>query len=142
MTVDESKTVEKLVATKDNASTKEEKKRASADLDAFHDHHVDHTLHLTHRLEELTGLESRLTILGHLQRGGTPSAADRILATQLGARCTEALRREQYGVMIAARGQTTEAVPLEEVAGRKKLVPPDDPWVETARLLGTCLGDE
>lgn len=142
MTVEESETVAKLVAAKDAASTREEKKKVSEDLNAFHQAHVDHTVRLTQQLEELTGLESRLTILGHLQRGGTPSAADRVLASRLGARCAALVADKQYGVMVAARGDHAVPVPLAEVAGKKKLVEPDHPWVKTARRLGTCLGDK
>ena len=101
----------------------------------------DHTLMLAHQLEELTGLESRPTILGYLQRGGTPSAADRLLATRLGTACAELINAEVSGVMVAARGEGAEAMPLEEVAGRKKLVPLDHPWVVSARRVGTNLGD-
>ena len=101
----------------------------------------DHTLKLAHQLEELTGLESRPTILGHLQRGGTPSAADRLLATRLGTACADLISEDASGVMVAARGEGTEAMPLEEVAGRKKLVPHDHPWVVSARRVGTNLGD-
>lgn len=102
---------------------------------------ADHCLRLAHQLEDLTGLESRPTILGHLQRGGTPSAADRILASRLGSACVDAIMQGQSGVMIAARGDQAVPVPLEEVAGNKKLVPLDHPWIETARSLGVCLGD-
>jgi phosphofructokinase-like protein len=101
----------------------------------------DHTLKLAHQLEERTRLESRPTILGHLQRGGTPSAADRLLATRLGTACADLINEEVSGVMVAARGEGTNAMPLEEVAGRKKLVPPDHPWVTSARRVGTNLGD-
>ena len=101
----------------------------------------DHTLKLAHQLEERTGLESRPTILGHLQRGGTPSAADRLLATRLGTACTDLIQDGVSGVMVAARGEGTEAMPLEDVAGRKKLVPLDHPWVQSARRVGTNLGD-
>jgi 6-phosphofructokinase 1 len=101
----------------------------------------DHTLKLAHQLEERTGLESRPTILGHLQRGGTPSAADRVLATRLGTACADLIHEGVSGVMVAARGEGAEAMPLEEVAGRKKLVPPDHPWVISARRVGTNLGD-
>jgi 6-phosphofructokinase 1 len=101
----------------------------------------DHTLKLAHQLEERTGLESRPTILGHLQRGGTPSAADRLLATRLGTACADLINEGVSGVMVAARGEGAEAMPLEEVAGRKKLVPPDHPWVTSARRVGTNLGD-
>lgn len=102
---------------------------------------ADHSLRLAHQLENLTGLESRPTILGHLQRGGTPSAADRILASRLGSACVDAIMQGLSGVMIAARGDQAVPVPLEEVAGNKKLVPLDHPWIETARNLGVCLGD-
>jgi 6-phosphofructokinase 1 len=101
----------------------------------------DHTLKLAHQLEERTGLESRPTILGYLQRGGTPSAADRLLATRLGTACADLINEEVSGVMVAARGEGAEAMPLEEVAGRKKLVPLDHPWVVSARRVGTNLGD-
>ncbi|TWT85281.1 6-phosphofructokinase [Posidoniimonas polymericola] len=141
MTVEQSKTINELAAAKSSAETKDDKKKASQQLAAFHHEHVDHTLKLTHQLEEMTGLESRLTILGHLQRGGTPSAADRLLATRLGATCAELLHEKQYGYMVAARGDGSEAVPIEEVAGSKKLVPADHPWVRAARSVGTSLGD-
>jgi 6-phosphofructokinase 1 len=101
----------------------------------------DHTLKLAHQLEERTGLESRPTILGYLQRGGTPSAADRLLATRLGTACADLINEEVSGVMVAARGEGAEAMPLEEIAGRKKLVPLDHPWVVSARRVGTNLGD-
>ena len=141
MTVEEAKMVDQLVSKKTIASSKEDKKAASIELEQFYKERADNTVHLTRRLEELTGLESRLTILGHLQRGGTPSAGDRILATQLGARCAELLREKTYNVMVAVHGNSIEPVPLEEVAGNKKLVSPDDRLVRTARLVGTCLGD-
>jgi 6-phosphofructokinase 1 len=89
----------------------------------------------------LTGLESRITILGHLQRGGTPSAADRVLATRLGTACIRAIEAKQFGVMVAARGESTELVPLAEVVELRRTVPLDHPWVASARMIGTCLGD-
>jgi 6-phosphofructokinase 1 len=141
MTAKQARTVESLVQQKEDAANKTEKKKASAKLDEFHQKHVSHTMHLTRELEDRTGLESRLTILGHVQRGGTPSAADRILATRLGTSCAELLHRRIYGVMVAARGRDVEPVNLEDVAGKKKLVSPDHPWVQSARLVGTSLGD-
>lgn len=142
MTVGLAEQVNRLVSEKDKADSKDEKKAISAKLDKIHEQHVNHTLQLTERLEELTGTESRLTILGHLQRGGTPSAADRLLATRLGTQCAELLHEKVYGVMVASRGRDVAPVPLEDVAGKKNLVPQDHPWVKTARLVGTCLGDE
>ena len=103
--------------------------------------HQGNTLRLAKQLEELTHLESRVTILGYVQRGGTPSAADRLLATRLGSACADLIEQERYGVMVAARGEGTEPVPLERVAGKRKIVPPDHSWLKTARRVGTCLGD-
>jgi 6-phosphofructokinase 1 len=126
---------------KASAASKKEKKAAKETLARLAQDYANHTVLLASQLEELTGLESRVTILGHLQRGGTPSAADRLLATRLGTACADLIEQETYGVMVAARGEDAVAVPLEEVAGKKKLVPPDHPWIRSARLVGTCLGD-
>jgi len=142
MSQDQARRVADLVAAKERAKKKSEKKEVSAKLDAFHERHVSHTVDLTAKLEELTGVDSRLTILGHLQRGGTPSSADRVLATRLGTGCAELLSKKVYGVMVAARGQGIEPVPLEKVAGKKNLVHPDHPWVQAARHVGACMGDK
>jgi 6-phosphofructokinase len=99
------------------------------------------TLDIAKELEERTRLESRVTILGHVQRGGTPSPSDRILATTLGAAATESIANEQFGVMIASRGDGYRALRLSKVAGRRKMVPIDHPWVRTARSLGISMGD-
>ncbi len=120
---------------------KKDKKEAKAKLAELDKEHAENTFHLSRQLEELTGLESRVTILGHLQRGGTPSAVDRILGTRLGTACAEYIEQGIFGVMVAAKGETAMPVPLEEVAGNKKLVPADHDWVKTARMVGTNLGD-
>jgi 6-phosphofructokinase 1 len=140
--MEDAKRLEKLVARKEAAKSSSEKDKVSALLQNFHDEHLDHTVKLTRKLEELTKQESRLTILGHLQRGGPPNAADRLLATVLGTNCAELLKKKQYGVMLGVNGQKLQPVPLEEVAGKKKLVPLDHPWLRSSRLVGTCFGDE
>lgn len=128
--------------TKDNkAKNKKARRAAKAKVEALERDHSGNTLRLAQQLEELTGLESRLTILGHLQRGGTPSAADRLLASRLGTACAEYIQKGIFGIMIAARGESTEAVPLEEVAGKRKTVPVDHPWIACARGVDTCMGD-
>jgi 6-phosphofructokinase 1 len=99
------------------------------------------SMRLARRLEDLTGLESRVTILGYVQRGGTPSAADRLLATRLGTACVDLIRKDHFGVMVAARGEGTKAVALADVAGKLKTVPLDHPWITAARRVNTCLGD-
>jgi 6-phosphofructokinase 1 len=82
-----------------------------------------------------------VSILGYVQRGGTPSPVDRLLATRLGSAAADLVAAGTYGVMVAARGDGTEAIPLEAVAGRRKTVPPDHTWLVAARHVGTCLGD-
>jgi 6-phosphofructokinase 1 len=118
-----------------------EKLEAKREITAFEVRHQGNTLRLATQLEELTHLESRLTILGYVQRGGTPCAEDRILATRLGSACADLINAGKFGVMVAARGDDTEPVPLDQVAGKLNLVPPDHSWVEAARRVGTCLGD-
>jgi 6-phosphofructokinase len=123
------------------AKTLSEKLEAKREITALEVRHQGNTLRLAQQLEELTHLESRLTILGYVQRGGAPCAEDRILATRLGSACADLIHRGQYGVMVAARGDDTEHVPLDQVAGKAKLVPPDHSWVQSARRVATCLGD-
>jgi len=123
------------------AKTGKARTKVVSALKALERERSGHTMRLAHRLEELTGLESRVTILGYLQRGGTPSSADRLLATRLGTACADLVAKGQYNVMVAARGDTTKPVPLEEVTKKLKLVPRDHPWIGAARRVGTCMGD-
>ena len=92
-------------------------------------------------LEKALGLDTRVTTLGHIQRGGIPSATDRILATQLGTTAARLIHDGVFGVMVAVKGKEIVPVPLEKVAGRRKTVPLDHPLIESARLIGLCLGD-
>ena len=125
----------------ERARTQELKKESKRELAMLDARHQGNTMRLAKQLEELTHLESRVTILGYVQRGGTPSAADRLLATRLGSACADLIHEGVSGVMVAARGDDTEPVPLEKVAGKRKTVPPDHAWLQTARHVGTCLGD-
>ncbi|HVZ64595.1 MAG TPA: ATP-dependent 6-phosphofructokinase [Lacunisphaera sp.] len=126
---------------KKKADTDEERERAKAELAGLDARHAGNTMRLAAQLEDLTGLEARVTILGYVQRGGTPSVKDRLLATRLGTACVDLIKKEKFGVMVAARGDGCKPVPIEEVAGDLKLVPPDHSWVQAARRVGTCLGD-
>ncbi len=141
MSHEQAHAVQALKDRRSKAESKEEKKQAREELAVLYQSYTDRTLQLSRQLETLTGLESRVTILGHLQRGGTPSAADRLLATRLGTACADLIEEGRYGVMVAARGEGTEAVPLEEVAGVRKAIPLDHPWIDSARKVGTNLGD-
>jgi ATP-dependent phosphofructokinase / diphosphate-dependent phosphofructokinase len=95
---------------------------------------------LARNLQHLTSTETRVTSLGHVQRGGVPTAADRLLTTRLGATAARLLADGVYNVMVAVRGDQCVPVSLEEVTGRKKLVTLDHHWIDTARRLGTSLG--
>ncbi len=123
------------------SKTPEAVRAARAHLANVEDAQREHTFKLARELEAATGLESRVSILGYVQRGGIPCAADRLLASRLGTAAAHAVSKGQFGVMVAARGEDTELVPLEEVAGHLKLVPPDHEWIMTARKLRTGLGD-
>lgn len=134
--------IETLIALKAAAKSNDEKSEAKAAIKALKQEHSDNTWKLSRELEALTGLESRVTILGHVQRGGIPSAVDRLLGTRLGTACAELIQEGVFGVMVASQGETAVPVPLEKVVGNRKSVPLDHPWVQTARHVGTCLGDE
>ena len=92
-------------------------------------------------LERRTKHETRYDVLGHLQRGGSPSSADRILASRFGAFAVELARRGAFGVMAALHCDTLTTVPLARVAGRTRSVPLDDGLVQTARAIGIAFGD-
>ena len=92
-------------------------------------------------LATLTGKECRTVVLGHLLRGGSPSAFDRVCASRFGAAAVRALAAGHAGVMVALGSQAIELVPLDQVAGRTKEVPVDGDTVITARELGISLGD-
>ena len=92
-------------------------------------------------LEAETGIETRTSVLGYLQRGGEPKPYDIILATTIGASAADFLARKDFGKLVAMNGGRIEAVPLETVAGVVKAIPEDDPVLQTARDLGICFGD-
>lgn len=96
---------------------------------------------LARHLQELTGVEARVTSLGHVQRGGIPTAFDRALCTLLGAKAVELLAEGRFNQMVAYRGGITVPVPLEEVVGQRKVVPLDHPFIAAGRGIGSCFGD-
>ncbi len=135
---------EGAISTEDLAvleAAKAKKKADDTEADAAELIYAGRTLRLAERLQKLTGLEARVTILGHLQRGGAPSAADRILATRLGTAAADLIAKKKYGFMVAAKGESTQPVKLEDAAGKVKTVPPDHPWILSARRVGTSFGD-
>ncbi len=139
-TMDDVARWQEVKQTVEAARNKTQKREAKLELAELEEQQVDNTLRLSKALEQLTGLESRVTILGYLQRGGTPSAADRLLATRLGTACSSMINEGIFGVMLAFQGEQVVPVPLEEVVGQRKVIPPNHPWLETARLVGISLG--
>lgn len=92
-------------------------------------------------LEILTGMETRVTVLGHLQRGGSPNAADRVLATRYGVAAVEAAIDGDFGTMVALQGQKIVRVPLAEAVNRLKKVGVEEPVLHVARKVGIMMGD-
>jgi 6-phosphofructokinase 1 len=130
-----------LESEREEARDRARKKEIGARLEDFFRRRAGHALTLAGKLEKATGLESRVTVLGHLQRGGAPSALDRLLAARLGSACAEFASAGNSGVMAAARGDCVEAVPLDQVAGRRRTVPLDHAWIRSARNVGTAFGE-
>lgn len=96
---------------------------------------------LVEDIERATGLESRATILGHIQRGGTPSAFDRVLATQFGHHAMNLLMEGQFNKLVVWRNGALGHVDIADVAGKQRKVPLDHPLIRAARAVATCMGD-
>ena len=96
---------------------------------------------VAHRLGEMTGKDARYVVLGHLQRGGTPTAFDRVLATRFGGKAVELLQEGLFGQMVANHPPDIVPIPLSDVIGKTKTVPLDYDLLKTARALGVSLGD-
>ena len=111
---------------------------------------------VTKQLEELTGLEARCTVLGYMQRGGTPTAFDRVLSTKYGSKAMELALEGKFNVLTVIKDGKLDCVPLEDVVGNNKVIGAvsgntaesnirkvnmDHDLVKTARNIGICLGD-
>ncbi len=131
-----------LIVVAEGAKDKEE---AKMDKKTFKKHRADMKYSIAYRvaqeLEEATGLESRVSVLGYLQRGGTPVAYDRILATQFGTAAADFLARGEFGKLIALQNGKIVGVPLQEIAGLVKNVPLSNPMLQAAKSIGVCFGD-
>jgi len=96
---------------------------------------------LSRKIKELTGFETRETVLGYIQRGGTPSPMDRVLATRYGTVAADLIANRDFGKMVALKNNEIVSVPLAEVSGKLKLIEPNDPLVIQARNMGTSFGN-
>lgn len=96
--------------------------------------------YVSRKIEDLTAIETRFTILGHVQRGGSPSAFDRILATRFGCHAVEAVMQEMFGYLVGLRGNEIKKTPLKEALSVPRRVKPDSDLVKTAQAVGTSFG--
>lgn len=94
------------------------------------------------KIQEVTGSEVRVTVPGHMQRGGEPCPYDRVLATRLGAAAAELIINEEYGYMAALKNNEITKVPLSEVAGKLKTVDPNCSMIKEAKRIGISFGDQ
>lgn len=92
------------------------------------------------QIEGLINIECRVTILGHLLRGGSPSSFDRILATRYGVEAVHMAARGDVGKMVGLQNQQMVSVPMEDVAGKTRVITPDHTLLKVAQSLGVCLG--
>jgi ATP-dependent phosphofructokinase / diphosphate-dependent phosphofructokinase len=92
-------------------------------------------------IEKLTQTETRVTVLGHLLRGGIPTPTDRLLATQFGVAAAKLVAERKFGRMVALREGKISNFPIEKIAGKTRTIPLDSPLLSVARSVGTCLGE-
>ena len=95
---------------------------------------------IAEEIEYETGFETRETVLGYIQRGGSPTAFDRTLATRMGGHATELIAQGKFGRMVSLQGDDIVSVPLADVAGKLKLVTPDNDLIVQGRRMGVCFG--
>ena len=96
---------------------------------------------LAAKIGEKTGQEVRVTVPGHMQRGGAPIPYDRVLSTRLGAEAARLFDKKKFGLMVAARNNEITSIPLKEIAGKLKTVDPKSEIVRAAKLTGISFGD-
>jgi phosphofructokinase-like protein len=133
--------IDKKAKKKEKKKDKKEKKlkRRESDEDEVRDGRASSVV--AKAITERMDMETRVTVLGHLQRGGVPTPYDRILATRFGTYAAEMLSQGSYNQMVCMKGSEVTSVPLEQVANKLKLVPPDHPLIRAARRVGTNFGD-
>ena len=96
--------------------------------------------YIAQEIEYETGIETRETVLGYIQRGGSPTPFDRNLSTRMGGHATELIAGGQFGRMVTLKGNEISSAPLEEIAGKLKLVTEDHDLVVQGKRMGICFG--
>ncbi|MBQ8073490.1 MAG: 6-phosphofructokinase [Clostridia bacterium] len=131
-----------IIAVAEGAMDKDEAKLKKKEREAKRAaEHFSSSAYVAKQLQDLVGVEARSVVPGHIQRGGTPSAYDRVLSTQFGVHAAELIRDNIYGVTVALKGNTITHNALKDIAGVAKPVPADHQLVTTAKNIGICFGD-
>ena len=134
-----------ILAVAEGAISKEDaklsKKEYKAKLAARAKKYPSVSYEIAAQITEMSGMEVRVTVPGHTQRGGSPCAYDRVLSTRIGAGAAESILDQEYGVMIGIVDGKIKRIPLEECAGKLKMVSPKDQTVKAAKQIGISFGD-
>lgn len=131
-----------IIAVAEGAMTPEEAKMGKKEREAKRAaEHFSSSAYVAQQLRDLVGVEARAVVPGHIQRGGSPNAYDRVLSTQFGVYAAELIRDGVYGVTVALKGNEITHNKLSDIAGVPKLVPPDNTMITTARNIGISFGD-
>ena len=134
-----------IIAVAEGAISKEDaelpKKKYKEKLEARAKKYPSVSYEIADQIQQVTGSEVRITVPGHMQRGGEPCAYDRVLSTRIGAGAAQAIMDEEYGVMIGVINGKIKRVPLAECAGKLKMVSPKDQLVKAAKQIGISFGD-
>lgn len=124
--------------TKEHAAMKKKERKAAIAEMAY----PSISYKIAHEIEEATGQETRVTVPGHFQRGGSPDSYDRFISTQFGVHAAELIIGENYGNLVVMQNNVVTELPLKEIAGKLKSVPPECQTVLAAKKLGISFGDE
>ncbi len=131
-----------IIAVAEGAISKEEAAMSKKELKLLRkqENYASTAYRIGAAIEEKTGQEVRVTVPGHVQRGGQPVAYDRVLATRLGVRAAELILNHEYGYMVGVKDNKIVKISLCDVAGKTKMVDPGNELITQARQLGICLG--
>ena len=132
-----------IIAAAEGAISKEEAAMSKKELKLLRkqENYASTAYRIGAAIEEKTGQEVRVTVPGHVQRGGQPVAYDRVLATRLGVRAAELILNHEYGYMVGVKDNKIVKISLCDVAGKTKMVDPGNELITQARQLGICLGE-
>ena len=137
------KIVEKILAVAEGAISKEDaklsKKEYKKKLENYKYPSVSYEI--AEQIQEKSGMEVRVTVPGHTQRGGSPCAYDRVFASRLGSEAGRMILDGEYGFMVGYKHREIVKVPLEEVAGKLKMLDPNASIVREAKMMGISFGD-